>query len=83
VHSIAASLLLKSSEVHYFYDMGYFHDPILHCPSEPSWLPKEKCSCDPSESVDRETDFSCHAEFLRASKKQATDYIITSRDPRL
>lgn len=51
VHSIAAALMLKKSEVHFFYDMGYYHNPFKNCPSEPGWLPAEKCSCDPQDSM--------------------------------
>ena len=50
VHSIAVALMLKQSEVHFFYDIGYFHNPWWHCPSEPDWLPAEKCSCNPDNS---------------------------------
>lgn len=35
VHSIAASLLLDKSEVHYFDNIGYFHAPVMHCPKVP------------------------------------------------
>lgn len=55
VHSIAAALMLKRSQVHWFYDIGYFHNPWTHCPSEPSWLGIEKCSCDPSNSFGKYT----------------------------
>ncbi|KAI9485446.1 MAG: nucleotide-diphospho-sugar transferase [Benjaminiella poitrasii] len=82
VHSIAAALFLKKSEVHFFYDMGYFHDPILHCPSEPSWLPIKKCNCDPSNSMDDDRDFSCTAHFLDIVEKRKTDYLITERQPK-
>ncbi|CAO3694612.1 unnamed protein product [Rhizopus stolonifer] len=51
VHSIAAALMLKKSEVHFFYDMGYYHNPFKQCPNEPAWLPVEKCSCDPTDSI--------------------------------
>lgn len=50
VHSIAAALMLKKSEVHWFYDIGYFHNPWGQCPREPEWMPAEKCSCDPNDS---------------------------------
>ncbi|KAI5190027.1 alpha 1,2-mannosyltransferase [Nematocida minor] len=50
VHSIAASLFLNKSEIHYFEDIGYTHPPFTHCP-KPS-LQKSSCSCTPSLSVD-------------------------------
>lgn len=50
VHSIAVSLFLKSSEIHYFEDIGYTHPPFTHCP-KPS-LQKSPCSCTSSTSVD-------------------------------
>ncbi|KAG1320133.1 hypothetical protein G6F62_011481 [Rhizopus arrhizus] len=64
VHSIAAALMLKKSEVHFFYDMGYFHNPFKQCPSEPGWLPAEKCSCDPTDSIDKHW-WSCTPQFLK------------------
>ncbi|CAO0801340.1 unnamed protein product [Mucor circinelloides] len=82
VHSIAAALFLKRSEVHFFYDIGYYHGPILHCPSEPSWLPKEKCNCDPEDSMDDDRDFSCTAKYLDLIGKQKTDFLITERAPK-
>lgn len=32
VHSLAAHLLLKSDEIHFFRDIGYGHEPFLKCP---------------------------------------------------
>jgi hypothetical protein len=48
VHSIAAALMLKKDEVHWFYDHGYFHNPFGQCPREPEWVANEKCLCDPN-----------------------------------
>lgn len=56
VHSIAAAVLLKKSEVHFFNDIGYNHPPIAHCPTE-SYL-QEKCHCDPAINIDWQ-DGSC------------------------
>ncbi|ORZ26189.1 nucleotide-diphospho-sugar transferase [Absidia repens] len=56
VHSIAAALLLKKSEIHFFNDIGYNHPPIAHCPTE-SYL-QEKCHCDPAINIDWK-DGSC------------------------
>ncbi|KAI8589022.1 putative alpha-1,2-mannosyltransferase [Geranomyces variabilis] len=47
VHSVAAGMLLKPSELHYFEDIGYRHGDRVHCPAV-----KEKkgvygpCGCD-------------------------------------
>ncbi|KAI8976443.1 nucleotide-diphospho-sugar transferase [Pilobolus umbonatus] len=81
VHSLAVALMLKQSEVHFFYDIGYFHDPFLHCPDEPSWLPIEKCNCNPHENSDDE-DYSCTSRFLEVTNKEKSDFLITQRGPR-
>ncbi|KAG2237135.1 hypothetical protein INT48_004637 [Thamnidium elegans] len=78
VHSIAAALMLKKSEVHYFYDIGYYHNPFQNCPSEPGWLPAEKCSCDPSDNIN-DNDWSCTPQFLNLVGKQKKDFLITQR----
>ncbi|KAI7892883.1 nucleotide-diphospho-sugar transferase [Mucor mucedo] len=78
VHSIAAALMLKKSEVHFFYDIGYYHNPFKNCPSEPGWLAAEKCSCDPQDSMDNHW-WSCTPQFLDLVGKQKTDFLITQR----
>ncbi|ORY99935.1 nucleotide-diphospho-sugar transferase [Syncephalastrum racemosum] len=78
VHSIAAAIMLKKSEVHWFYDMGYFHNPWSQCPREPSWMPEEKCSCNPDESFD-EHWYSCTPDWLKVTKTRRTDWLITQR----
>ncbi|KAJ1920622.1 alpha-1,2-mannosyltransferase ktr1 [Mycoemilia scoparia] len=48
IHSIAASMFLKKSEIHWFEDIGYKHPGNEHCPR-----PEEmalKCVCDSSRS---------------------------------
>ncbi|KAF9425847.1 hypothetical protein BGZ94_007178 [Podila epigama] len=35
VHSIAAALLLYRNEIHFFREIGYFHEPFYNCPAEP------------------------------------------------
>ncbi|KAL1917859.1 uncharacterized protein VTP21DRAFT_3693 [Calcarisporiella thermophila] len=56
VHSIAASLFLKKEEIHFFNEIGYKHDPFMHCPTERDL--NLKCSCNPSENFDMQS-FSC------------------------
>ncbi|CAG8684625.1 11873_t:CDS:2, partial [Scutellospora calospora] len=45
VHSIAAALFLKKHQVHFFNEIGYKHDPFIHCPTEENL--RLKCHCDP------------------------------------
>lgn len=78
VHSIAAALMLKKSEVHYFYDIGYYHNPFTNCPSEPGWLAAEKCNCDPDQNINVNA-WSCTSQFLDLVGKSATDFLITKR----
>ncbi|KAJ2078313.1 hypothetical protein H4R24_004570, partial [Coemansia sp. RSA 988] len=33
VHSLAVSIFLKKSQVHYFDDIGYYHPAMAHCPA--------------------------------------------------
>lgn len=47
VHSIAASLLLNKDEVHFFEDIGYYHNPYANCPIRESIRESGKCICSP------------------------------------
>lgn len=44
VHSIAVAMLLKTTEVHFFNDIGYKHNPLMHCPTDP--FIQKNCWCD-------------------------------------
>lgn len=79
VHSIAASLLLDKSEVHYFDNIGYLHHPIMHCPKvskQNAISPhtgKSRCYCA------HETSFafddgrhSCLYNFLEVNGRNST-----------
>ena len=52
VHSIAAGLLLNKDEVHFFEDIGYWHVPFTHCPTNEKQRLDLKCSCNPSDNFD-------------------------------
>ena len=43
VHSIAVAMFLNKSEVHFFDDIGYRHDPFMHCPLDRNV--QKKCHC--------------------------------------
>ncbi|KAJ2869398.1 alpha-1,2-mannosyltransferase ktr1 [Coemansia erecta] len=62
VHSIAAALLLKKEELHWFKDIGYYHNPWHNCP-----LDKEsrlRCHCDPAKSAVHHYWASCTKEWV-------------------
>ncbi|KAJ2413204.1 hypothetical protein GGI10_003206 [Coemansia sp. RSA 2530] len=44
VHSIAASMLLRKEQIHWFEDIGYHHPGYAHCPNKPEML--RNCICD-------------------------------------
>jgi alpha 1,2-mannosyltransferase len=48
VHSIAVAMFLPKEKVHYFEDIGYFHNPFLNCPANPAL--QLRCSCNPKKS---------------------------------
>jgi alpha 1,2-mannosyltransferase len=50
VHSIAASLLLRPDQIHFFDEIGYYHVPYIHCPKDPRF--RTKCFCNPDDSID-------------------------------
>ncbi|KAK6089717.1 hypothetical protein P3W45_001359 [Vairimorpha bombi] len=61
VHTLALSLFIDKSRIHFFEDIGYEHAPYKHCPSSPSR--RADCNCDPKESVDFK-DESCLRNWL-------------------
>ncbi|KAJ2343863.1 hypothetical protein IWW50_001557 [Coemansia erecta] len=64
VHSIAASLFLNASQVHYFDDIGYFHPSVLTCPRNAR--NRGKCVCDSSKSFVQ--DGLCTVRFLEVKQ---------------
>ncbi|KAL7329930.1 hypothetical protein PS15p_204939 [Mucor circinelloides] len=68
VHSIAVAMLLKTSEVHFFNDIGYKHNPLMHCPTDP--FLQKNCWCDEKENFDWH-DWSCATRY----KKIQEDFI--------
>ncbi|SCV03212.1 LAME_0H08614g1_1 [Lachancea meyersii CBS 8951] len=72
VHSIAASLFLSSDQVHYFPDIGYFHNPYNNCPLDQSIWQKGKCSCEPMWDFTFQT-YSCTNEYYDFKKLKKPD----------
>lgn len=66
VHSLAVAMMLKTSEVHFFNDIGYKHNPLMHCPDQP-WANK-KCSCDEKQNFGKllPRDINGHVSLTKA-----------------
>jgi alpha 1,2-mannosyltransferase len=58
VHSIAAALMLKKDEIHFFDEIAYWHVPFTHCPTDDKKRHELRCTCKPSENFDWK-DYSC------------------------
>ncbi|RUS33758.1 glycolipid 2-alpha-mannosyltransferase [Jimgerdemannia flammicorona] len=48
VHSLAVAMFLRRSEVHFFNDIGYRHEPFMHCPTDRELI--TKCYCNPNDN---------------------------------
>lgn len=64
VHSIAASLFLNKSEVHYFDDVGYWHVPFHNCPTSSEVRLKKKCRCNPNDNFTWK-GYSCTPRYYK------------------
>lgn len=88
--------MLKRSDVHWFYDIGYKHDFFEHCPTEDKWLLQSKCYCDPETTFGNIYIYipaililsplldinpgACTPRFLEVMNKTATSFIVTRPD---
>ena len=68
VHSIAAALMLKKEEIHFFNDIAYYHVPFTHCPTDEKDRLELKCHCNPKDNFDW-NGYSCKLEFPLRSLK--------------
>jgi alpha 1,2-mannosyltransferase len=69
VHTIYAALFLKREEIHFFNDIGYIHDGVIHCPREEGI--KEKCHCDAGyRVVTHNEDHSCVPAWLKLKQSR-------------
>lgn len=50
MHSIAAALFAKKEQIHFFDDIGYEHNPYIHCPKGPGLWKQNHCACNPERS---------------------------------
>ncbi|KAI1849350.1 hypothetical protein JX265_012089 [Neoarthrinium moseri] len=63
VHSIAASLLLKKEEIHFFNDIAYYHVPFTHCPTGEKVRTDLRCHCNPKDNFDWK-GYSCTSRYF-------------------
>lgn len=63
IHSIAAGLLLKKEEIHFFNDIAYYHVPFTHCPTGEQYKADHKCHCKPQDNFDWK-GYSCKHSSL-------------------
>ncbi|KAL8646717.1 MAG: hypothetical protein Q9226_006745 [Calogaya cf. arnoldii] len=67
IHSIAAGLLLKKDEIHFFNDIAYYHVPFTHCPTGEQYRLDRKCHCNPKDNFDWK-GYSCTSRFFDMNK---------------
>ncbi|KAI6028423.1 glycosyltransferase family 15 protein [Pisolithus orientalis] len=61
VHSLGAALFANKSQIHFFNDIGYRHEPFQHCPQGDIHT-NGKCWCDPGANFDYEW-YSCLSRY--------------------
>ncbi|CAN3481088.1 alpha-1,2 mannosyltransferase Ktr1p [Diutina catenulata] len=62
VHSIAVALFMDKENIHFFEDVGYFHNPFHQCPIDKETRLAKNCVCDPKKDFTWK-DYSCTEEF--------------------
>lgn len=62
VHSIAVAMMLPKEKMHWFEDIGYFHNPFGNCP-----LNRELCNCKCDSKKSVHLGNNCHKRYLEAS----------------
>lgn len=60
VHSIAAAIMLKKEEIHFFNEIAYYHVPFTHCPIDEQTRLDLRCHCKPDENFDWK-GYSCES----------------------
>ncbi|CCK68058.1 mannosyltransferase KTR3 KNAG_0A03780 [Huiozyma naganishii CBS 8797] len=66
VHSIAASLFLDKSEIHFFDGIGFYHPDFHSCPVEEDVRLQNKCICQPDKDQTWFNYYFCTRKFFAA-----------------
>ncbi|RSL50931.1 hypothetical protein CEP54_011683 [Fusarium duplospermum] len=72
VHSIAAGLLLDRSELHFFNDIAYWHNPFTHCPTGSQKRLDLRCHCNPKDNFDWK-GYSCTSRYFELNGIEKPD----------
>ncbi|KAI1793677.1 glycosyltransferase family 15 protein [Ganoderma leucocontextum] len=64
VHSIAVSLFQSKDQIQFLDEIGYEHNPYMHCPKRDDAWRRGKCDCDRSRSFDY-NGYSCMRQWDR------------------
>lgn len=52
VHSIAAAIMLRKEQIHFWNEIAYYHVPFTHCPIDEQTRLDLRCHCKPDETFD-------------------------------
>ncbi|KAJ5218631.1 uncharacterized protein N7498_000730 [Penicillium cinerascens] len=66
VHSIAAAILLKKEQIHFFNEIAYYHVPFTHCPTDEQTRLDLRCHCQPDENFDWK-GYSCTNRWFKVN----------------
>lgn len=61
VHSLAVAMFLPKEKIHFFEEIGYFHNPMGNCPATPKLREGKNCSCSGDKSV--HLHHFCHKKY--------------------
>lgn len=87
VHSIAAALMLKKEQIHFFNDIAYYHVPFTHCPTGDKVRTDLKCHCNPQDNFDWK-GYSCRLfsqhpfRFMTNRSGRHLEVLRTQRHPK-
>ncbi|RYP26411.1 hypothetical protein DL767_008035 [Monosporascus sp. MG133] len=79
VHSIAAGILLKKEEIHFFNDIAYYHVPFTHCPTGEKVRLERRCHCNPKDNFDWK-GYSCTSRFFELNGLEKPDGYENQQD---
>ncbi|KAL1957295.1 hypothetical protein VTO42DRAFT_6201 [Malbranchea cinnamomea] len=79
VHSIAAALMLKKEELHFFDEIAYTHDLFTHCPTSERKRHALRCTCSAESNFDWRAH-SCTSLFFRVNNMQKPQGYVWQTD---